>query len=530
MRLSFEYLPATQVARQELVLLHGWGSNREVWRPLLMQLRPWANITLLDIPGCAPGCDYDDPPALADTLLAILACSPARAVYVGWSLGGQLALELALRHADRVAALVTVSSNPRFVAADDAWPGMDAAVFSEFRAGLVADPASALRRFDSLQVSGALQPRRLLRQLQRQGRGLASARLLSGLQWLQSLDQRTALSSIEPPQLHLLGERDGLVPASLQRPLQALLPSGPSAQVRVLQDASHLMPLDSCADLAATIKGFLASTGSLPGGEAVLQTLAKKDVADSFGRAARQYDSVAGLQRDVGAKLLGSLDALPDATTTILDLGCGTGYFSADLRSLYPHAKYLGLDLALGMVEYARDRYPDAGDWLVGDAEALPLAADSVDLVFSSLAVQWCYRPQHLFAELARVLRPGGRCVFTSLGPHTLCELRNAWAAVDAHQHVNTFLPCAELESAAGAVPGLRLDLHSEQFRMEYDRVRDLLAELKTLGAHNMNQDRPAGLTSRRALQGMLQAYEAYRDEGVLPATYDVIFGVLEKV
>ena len=96
MRLSFEYLPATLVARQELVLLHGWGSNREVWRPLLMQLRPWANITLLDIPGCAPGCDYDDPPALADTLLAILACSPARAVYVGWSLGGQLALELAL--------------------------------------------------------------------------------------------------------------------------------------------------------------------------------------------------------------------------------------------------------------------------------------------------------------------------------------------------------------------------------------------------------------------------------------------------
>jgi malonyl-CoA O-methyltransferase len=181
------------------------------------------------------------------------------------------------------------------------------------------------------------------------------------------------------------------------------------------------------------------------------------------------------------------------------------------------------------MVEYARGRTQGNSSWLVGDAEALPLASNSVDLVFSSLAVQWCYRPEHLFAELARVLRPGGRCVFTSLGPDTLCELRAAWAAVDTHQHVNTFLPPAELAGAVDRVPGVQLQLLSQQFRMEYQRVRDLLTELKTLGAHNMNTDRPTGLTSRRALQGMLQAYEAWRDNGVLPATYDVIFGVLEK-
>jgi malonyl-CoA O-methyltransferase len=528
--LSFEYLPATRVARQELVLLHGWGSNREVWRPLLMELRPWANITLLDLPGCAPGLDCEDHPGLADTLAAVLACSPPQAVYVGWSLGGQLASELALHHAERVTAIVTVCSNPRFVAADDDWPGMDAIAFSEFCAGVVADPGSALRRFDSLQVSGALQQRELLRQLQRQDRLPASAGLLGGLQWLQALDQRAALPALEQPQLHLLGECDGLVPATVARSLQALLPSNPLAQVKVLRGASHLLPLDSCASLAAQIKDFLAAAGMLHGGAAVVKALAKKDVAESFGRAAPQYDSVARLQRDVGRQLLDSLDPLSGIPATVLDLGCGTGYFSADLRRLYPNAQYLGLDLAHGMVEYARERYPDAGQWLVGDAEALPLAAASVDLVFSSLAVQWCYRPQHLFAELARVLRPGGRCVFTSLGPDTLCELRNAWAAVDAHQHVNTFLPCTELVSAARGVAGLRLDLHSERFQMEYERVRDLLAELKTLGAHNMNQDRPAGLTSRHALQGMLQAYEVWRYDGVLPATYDVIFGVLEKV
>ena len=119
--------------------------------------------------------------------------------------------------------------------------------------------------------------------------------------------------------------------------------------------------------------------------------------------------------------------------------------------------------------------------------------------------------------------------MFTSLGPGTLRELRAAWAAVDAHQHVNHFSAGADLQVPPGDSRHT-LDLHSQDFRMEYERVRDLLAELKTLGAHNMNRSRPAGLTSRRALQGMLQAYEAWREEGVLPATYDVIFGVLEKV
>jgi malonyl-CoA O-methyltransferase len=182
------------------------------------------------------------------------------------------------------------------------------------------------------------------------------------------------------------------------------------------------------------------------------------------------------------------------------------------------------------MVEYARDRTADDSAWLVGDAEAIPLATASVDLIFSSLAVQWCQQPQQLFAELARVLKPGGRCVFTSLGPDTLCELRQAWATVDARQHVNSFLPTDTLAAAARLAPQINLALRTERYQMQYARVGELLAELKTLGAHNMNRDRPAGLTSRRSLQGMLQSYEAHRDSGLLPATYEVIFGEVEKI
>jgi malonyl-CoA O-methyltransferase len=213
----------------------------------------------------------------------------------------------------------------------------------------------------------------------------------------------------------------------------------------------------------------------------------------------------------------------------VLDLGCGTGYFQPQLAARYPEADYIGLDLAQGMLSWARTQHPEGTAWVAGDAEALPLAAGSIHLVFSSLAFQWCYRPDLLFAELARVLDAGGRCFFSSLGPATLHELRDAWAAADGGQHVNDFLPPAVLQAAADAIPGVRLTLHSERIVLRYDKATDLLHELKTLGAHNMNSKRPSGLTGRQRLAAMVRAYETWRAPSGLPATYDVIYGKLEK-
>lgn len=256
--------------------------------------------------------------------------------------------------------------------------------------------------------------------------------------------------------------------------------------------------------------------------------LDKHRIADSFSRAALSYDGVAELQRQVGHRLL---ERLPEAIPrTLLDLGSGTGYFTPLLRQRYPDSTLVNLDLAEGMLRYARQHRPDfdAG-WICGDAEQLPLASGAVDLVFSSLAIQWCESPERLFTELDRVLRPGGRCVIATLGPKTLHELRSAWAAVDGYTHVNRFVALQDLEAVMPArldVRAFEVDHHIQRF----PDLRRLVDSLKGIGAHNMNQGQPTGLTGRARLQAFRQAYETYRDDrGQLPATYEVYYLELEK-
>ncbi|MEP5569266.1 MAG: malonyl-ACP O-methyltransferase BioC [Halioglobus sp.] len=522
-----EYLPATDSPRSELVLLHGWGCSRDIWRPLLSCVRPWANVTLLDLPGLAPGLSHE--PVNLDLILeGIFASSPERAVFMGWSLGGQLALELASTGPDRVEAVVTLCSTPCFLEREG-WPGMPSNTLVQFSDAFTEDPAAGLRRFDSLQVTGAASPRPLLRKLQACRSGDPGGELEAGLAWLASLDQRHRCRELTQPQLHLLGECDGLLAASLPRSMTALLKDVPNSEVAMLAAASHLAPLEQGEAIAHKVLEFLRAAQLLSSVQADVEPMAKSDVAHSFSRAAPQYDSVASLQRDVGTALMARLDKFPVEPDNVLDLGSGTGYFCPQLVGRYPGAGYIGLDLAEGMVRFSQTQYPETGSWLVADAETLPLAGESIDLIFSSLALQWCHRPVLLFAELARVLRPGGRCLFATLGPQTLKELRSSWAAVDQHQHVNSFLPAEVLMEAVGNDGEMTLTLQEQLYRMEYGKVSELLHELKTLGAHNVNRDRPSGLMGRRVLQGMMNAYEDWREAGVLPATYQVYFGVLEK-
>ena len=528
MTLEIETLPASGTAEQNIVLLHGWAGDREIWRPVLRQLRSWANVTLVDMPGVSPAGGSSAPPSLDALLGLLLDAAPPQAVYMGHSLGGTLALELAHRHPDRVLATIGVCCNPRFVE-HGSWPGMSADSFEDFRQLASSDLQAALGKFASLQALGSPAPRTLVRALRRPGDGASSPHLLRGLEWLAALDQRAELNTLQQPQAHVFAEGDALVPIATAERMREQIGPRNGVVIRSIAGSGHLLPWEQSSAVADIVQTFLADQGLLNVSAGAADGIPKDEVAASFSQAATTYDSVAALQREVGEALLARLDQSATAPTRVLDLGCGTGHFAHPLEKRFPQAEYVGLDIAPGMVGYASARSSNAWRWVVGDAEDLPLASASVDVIFSSLAVQWCYRPINLFAELRRVLKPGCKCVFTTLGPQTLKELRASWAAVDAHQHVNEFIQPQRLHDAVSELSGVTLTLEVDTHIMRYQSVRELLDELKSLGAHNMNRNRQPGLTGRQALQGMLKAYESYRENGELPATYEVIYGALTR-
>lgn len=250
-------------------------------------------------------------------------------------------------------------------------------------------------------------------------------------------------------------------------------------------------------------------------------------VRRSFGRSARAYDAAAVLQKRVRDELLQRLDVVRLEPAVVLDLGAGTGHASLALKRRYRSSQVIALDIAEGMLREAGRRQTLLRRFrrVCGEAAALPVRDASVDLVFSNLMLQWCQDPDAVFGEIRRVLKPGGLLTFTTFGPDTLVELRRAWAAADGRTHVNRFIDMHDLGDALVRSGLAEPVMDVERFTLTYAEVRDLMRDLKDIGAHNANAGRPRGLTGKGTLARMTAAYEAFRKDGRLPATYEVVYG-----
>ncbi|WP_346838644.1 malonyl-ACP O-methyltransferase BioC [Microbulbifer sp. SAOS-129_SWC] len=501
---------------EHLVLLHGWGGDARLWQPLVAALDGALPVTLLELPGFGDraGEPWPGDDALLQSLYQQL---PGNCLLLGHSLGGMLAARLAAQPGqDKIRALMTIAANGSFVQRGD-WPGMEAQVFADFCQSMRAAPEATWEKFCGLQARGDRAMRSVLKQLKGWRPSAMGAAWGQALDCLGRFDNRETLPTISVPALHLFGDRDALVPAAAAQRLRAQ-----GVAVEVLAGCGHAPQL-SCPELVAEKIRDLAAApraGDAP--------FAKNAVAQSFGRAAASYDAAAHLQRAVCRQLLDGAEGNP-APQRILDLGSGTGYGSALLRRRFPQAQIIALDLAEGMLQYARAERPHADAYIAADAEQLPLADGSVDLVFSSMALQWCYRLPQLFAELRRVLADGGRCLVATLGPGTLAELKQSWAQVDDGIHVNRFLPQRDWQRAAAA-SGLCGDWQIETRVLHFEDVRRLMRELKSVGAHNVNRDAGRGLTGRAKLRRLAQAYESLRGEAGLPVSYEVIYLALAAV
>jgi malonyl-CoA O-methyltransferase len=257
----------------------------------------------------------------------------------------------------------------------------------------------------------------------------------------------------------------------------------------------------------------------------------KSDIARSFGSASHTYDAHAELQRSIGASLLGSASPNLCVGSVILDVGSGTGHFSRYLAGRYPSSRVISLDISEGMLRVHATGGRGASHPIVGDAERLPIATGVVDFVFSNLAIQWCSSQFEAISEFFRILKPGGTLRFSTFGQETLKELRSVWHEVDGYSHVNDFEAFENLRGEVSSIGFEQVSLEQGHVSVPYSDPMSLMRELKGIGAHNLNENRPRHLTRKSDMKAVLAGYPMVEKGGdkFALASYEVIYGFCAK-
>lgn len=272
-----------------------------------------------------------------------------------------------------------------------------------------------------------------------------------------------------------------------------------------------------------------------------------RHVRQHFSQAAARYDEAAVLQKTLAQELDERLSLVTLDVKRVVDVGAGTGFLTEKLLARYPQAHICALDLSDTMLQRNVQRLTRPNQaWLPralcerfgwmycpvqpiqADAYALPFADGSQDLIVSNLMLQWCDELDAVLTEFRRVLRPQGLLMFTSLGPDTLKELRQAWVEVEGeagHERINRFIDMHDLGDALIRAGFGQPVMDVEHYTLTYDKPLGVLHDLKAIGATNANQQRRNSLTGKSRFAAMLNAYENHRVQGKIPATYEVVHG-----
>lgn len=254
----------------------------------------------------------------------------------------------------------------------------------------------------------------------------------------------------------------------------------------------------------------------------------RNEISKSFNAQAAQYEQAAKAQREIGQRLIERLQYLKINPQRILDLGCGPGTFSRELRSLYPKAQVVCLDLAHAMLVEAKKKQ---GWWrkcslLTADMMSMPFAAGSFDLVFANQVVHWGNPLSLVFRELNRVMNVNGCLMFTTLGPDTFKELKQSWSTVNDFAHVNDFVDMHDIGDILMAERFIEPVVDMEHLSLHYENLPGLLKALKAQGVRNINPNRNQGLTGKKAWARFSSEYASLRTEqGKFPLTYEVVYG-----
>jgi len=247
------------------------------------------------------------------------------------------------------------------------------------------------------------------------------------------------------------------------------------------------------------------------------------------------------LRREIAARMHERLSLVKIVPQRVLDAGCGTGPDLGTLQKTYPAAQIIGMDASRAMLLEAKAPAPamrslnqmlsrlmpaKAGvDLLCGDFGSLPFGPNSLDLVWSNLALHWHPQPDRVFAEWRRVLRVDGLLMFSNFGPDTFKELRTAFAELDESPHTLPFVDMHDfgdqLVEAGFSTPVM----DAERITVTYGTVEALLADVRAVGGNPL-ATRRRGLIGRAAWRRMVDALEAQRGaDGKIGLSFEVIYG-----
>ena len=252
------------------------------------------------------------------------------------------------------------------------------------------------------------------------------------------------------------------------------------------------------------------------------------EICKTFNTHAQQYEQEAKIQYEIGERLFDRLQYLKIKPRYILDLGCGPGMFSKRLKKHNPQAQIVGLDLAFLMLRQARIKQNWLNKWslVTGDMCHLPFAEGVFDLVFANQVIHWSPSLPHVMSELNRVMNVNGCLMFSTLGPDTFCEIRQAWVGVNTYAHTNDFIDMHDIGDILLSQHFLDPVVDMERISAHYSTLPQLLRALKSQGVRNINGKRNRGLTGRQSWRHFEENFSLFRTEqGKLPLTYEVVYG-----
>jgi len=255
------------------------------------------------------------------------------------------------------------------------------------------------------------------------------------------------------------------------------------------------------------------------------QTIDKQAVADSFSKAASHYDQFAQLQRDIGEQLLTQVTPPLTQAVNMVDLGCGTGYFSAKLALKFPHSALTCFDLSDEMLVQVKKRHIMNTSYQQGDIDSLPFFANSLDLIYSNLVVQWSADLSGCLTQVKNSLTQGGKGYLSTLLVGSLNELTQAWKSVDQHPHTNRFLDLQTVQKSVAQAGFSEVQLRTETRTLHYKSVIEVMRALKGIGASHVHGHQPVQMCGKKLLKQLEAGYQPYQNEdGLLKLTYEVCY------